>query len=456
MIFRKGTIMNYCGRLIASALLFALSLLSPPTSRAQIDVLTQHNDNARSGLNRQETKLTTKNVNKTQFGKLCFRLVDGNPYAQPLIVSAARAKDRTIATNILLVSTEHNSVFAFDAEDTDQNSTHAQIWQTGPDVLGQSILSEDLSQVLSGSRGDCVDLTTEIGITGTPVVALTKATPPKEGVIFVVAKSMKGTAAPVQNLFALSLFDGKPLGPPTSIQGDFKVPGAATTIDFDAMIQLNRPALLLEGNTLYIAFGGHCDRKNFRGWLFAYDVSDPKTPLRRDVFCTTPGNATAAGHHGGIWMSGQGPSVDASGNIYLSVGDGSYVPGTDFGDSVVKLKLVGGKLQVQDWFTPQNQKLLDDKDVDLGSAGAVLLPDSHLLVAGGKEGRMFLIDRDDMGKGVKTSLHSLQVTNPPFPAPPNSPRTFWNIHGSPVVWNLPERRGVKPRFLCTSAARKTT
>jgi hypothetical protein len=144
-------------------------------------------------------------------------------------------------------------------------------------------------------------------------------------------------------------------------------------------------------------------------------------------------------------MSGQGPASDGNGNIFFSVGDGSYNGTTDFGDSVVKIKLDGGELKVQDWYTPQNQAVLSKNDTDLGSAGPVMLPDSHLLVAGGKEGRMYLIDRNDMGKGVKLSLHSFQVTNGPIPKispqPGQPDHIYWNIHGSPVVYSLPERPG---------------
>jgi hypothetical protein len=126
-------------------------------------------------------------------------------------------------------------------------------------------------------------------------------------------------------------------------------------------------------------------------------------------------------------MSGAGPAADENGGVYFATGDGTYNGATDFGDSVVSLRLSAGKIQVQDWYTPQNQEDLKNNDVDLGSGGAVLLPGSHLLLAGGKEGRMYLVDREHMGKGAH-SLHSMQVTHL------HDGDNYYNIHGTPVLW----------------------
>jgi hypothetical protein len=143
----------------------------------------------------------------------------------------------------------------------------------------------------------------------------------------------------------------------------------------------------------------------------------------------------------GIWMSGQGPAADDAGNIYLVTGDGTSNGTTDFGNSVLNIKLAAGKIQIQDWFTPPNSAELKAFDADLGSGGAVPVPNSHLLLAGGKEGRMYLLDRNDMGHGAKAALHDFQVTNNPLNrvATPVQPQdiVFWNIHGSPVIWPRP-------------------
>jgi hypothetical protein len=409
-----------------SVLLFALPLA------AQVDVLTQRFDNARSGANLHETLLKPGNVKGAQFGKLATRVVDGNIYAQPLIVSAAKIKGHASA-NIAIVATEHNSVYAFDAED------FADLWHTGPDVLGTPIETQDLANRLHST--DCNDRTTEVGITGTPVIRLTKAAAPKEGVIFVVAKSKQGNAI-VQKLFALRLEDGAKIGEAVIAAS---VPGlkAGSKITFDPLLALNRPALLLERNTLYIAFGSHCDEGNYHGWVIAYDVSAPSAPKKLAAFSDTltERDGNNAEGRAGIWMSGQGPASDAAGNVFVVTGDGTTNGTTDFGDSVLNLKLASGKLRVHDWFTPKNNEQLKIQDADLGSGGALPVPNSHLLLTGGKEGRLYLLDRNDLGHGAKAALQDFQVTANPLKRMdrPGGQEDilFWNLHGSPVVWPQP-------------------
>jgi len=426
-------------------LLTGVTLISP--LKAQIDVLTYRYDNARSGANLNETKLKKSNVKKQTFGKLAFRIVDGNIYAQPLIVTNAKIANRANPVNIAVVATEHNSVYAFDTDDVSADpggqESPKDLWHTGPggpQGLGASVDSLDLSQQLGA--GNCTDITTEVGITSTPVIRITPNTNPKEGVVFVTAKSKAGNQFSYK-LFALNLANGQPLGSGVAIDGS--VTGPNGTIEFDALHHLNRPALLLDQNILYIAFGGHCDVGDYRGWVFAYDVSNAAAPQKLDAFSATftPRNGGINDKNGraGIWMSGYGPA-SADGSVYFATGDGTFDTSNptfpQLANSVVKVKLVGGKIQVQDFYTPQNQAFLKALDADLGSGGPVPLPNSHLLLAGGKEGRLYLIDRNDMGHGVKLSIHSLQATNPPRnrvvnPTEPGD-TLFWNIHGAPVVW----------------------
>lgn len=435
-------------KVLAFALLWAGALAAQP----KVDSLTYRYDSSRSGANLQEAALTKANVkaNAAKFGKLAFRNVDGNIYAQPLVVTqAAIANHGTL--NVVIVATEHNSVYAFDADDTSADPptglTTKALWQRGPDAapdgspgLGTSIQTLDLYGRL-GANG-CTDTTTEVGVTSTPVIRLTQTAAPKQGIIFLVAKSVNGPAV-TNNLYALNLADGKPLSAGTPIQGTVMGPNGPIT--FDALGEFNRPALLLDQNILYIAFGGHCDQGDYRGWVFAYDVSNASAPKQVDATTTTftprTQNPLDKNGRGGIWMSGYGPATDGS-NIYLSTGDGSYnIANPSFlelSDSVVKTKLVSGKFQVQDWFSPQNRDQLKTFDVDLGSGGAVIVPNSHLLLAAGKEGRMYLIDRNNMGKGVNMSLQSFQVTRAPVNRNPNPQQAgdiaFWNIHGAPVIW----------------------
>jgi len=413
---------------------------------AQVDVLTQRYDNSRSAANLTETKLNTFNVNKTTFGKLAFRIVDGNVYAQPLIVSAAKIRSRPAApmgTNIALVATEHNSVYAFDADDTtadpDGQESKRFVWHTGPDVLGTHVESQELSNKLGMGPGGCVDITTEIGITSTPVIQITNASAPKQGIVFVAAKSKTPSGTFVQKLYSLNLADGTVLGQ-IPIAGSVKGTGN-NRVTFDAFLQLNRPGLALDKNTLYVMFGGHCDRQAYHGWIFAYDVSKPKALRLIDVFSDTLTERSASNDEGrgGIWMSGQGPAIDTDGNLFLATGDGTFNGVTDFGNSVLKIKLVSGKFQVQDWFTPANHDQLLQFDVDLGSGAAIPVPGSHLMLAGGKEGRIYLLDRNNLGRGTSSALHDFQSTNPPLSRTQNPVAIgdiiYWNIHGSPVIWH---------------------
>jgi hypothetical protein len=405
-----------------------------PLSGQQVSVPMQHNDNGRSGANLQETRLNASNVNNQNFGKLVFRIVDGNIYAQLLLVSQAKIGNRT--ANAVIVATENNTVYAFDAEDTNQASTTAKLWQTAAGALGPPIASTQLYNDIGA--GGCSDITTQVGITSTPAIQIASQGPPQTGVVFVAAKSFQGGQY-AYKLFALNLADGATLGQ-VSMGGVVKGvghgstgAGANQTIRFSPMLQLNRPALLLNGNVLYVMFGGHCDSGNYHGWVFAYDVSNPHALKLIDLLCITPNGTGPKDGRAGIWMSGQGPALDDAGNVYFVTGDGSNNAATDLGDSVVKVSLnAARKLQVTDWFAPQNLQNLEDNDLDLGSSGAVLAPNSHLLIAGSKQGILYLIDRDHMGKGATPALDSFQVTHDPDLRP--NPPVYYNIHGTPVIW----------------------
>jgi hypothetical protein len=415
----------------ASAILVSLSYAQD----APVDVLTQHGNNARTGANLSEKKLSVAHVNNNEFGKLAYRIVDGNIYAQPLIVTNVKGPTGA-AKNMAIVATENNSVYSFDSEDTNQASATAQLWQRnlGP-AIGYQTLYNDI-----GAPG-CSDITLQIGITSTPAISLAGGSP-RTGVVWVTSKTLTGGRY-VYTLYALDLTTGNPVGS-IPIAGEVKGQGLGSTgsgasakIVFNPMYQLNRPALLLSGNNLYVAFGGHCDKGPYHGWVFAYDVSNPKSPKKIGVICTTPNGKGPIDPQkqvyieglGGIWMSGEGPSTDDNGNVFLSTGNGTFNGTTDFGDSVLKLRVDGGQLHIADWFTPANQDLLKEKDYDLGSGGVALIPNSHLAVAGGKEGRMFLLDRENLGKGAP-SAQSFQVTPDTVP----QFEVGYNIHGAPVIW----------------------
>jgi hypothetical protein len=378
-------------------------------SAAQVNVTTYHNDNSRSGQNTAETVLTLSNVNSTQFGKLFSVAVDGYVYAQPLYL--ANVMISGAVHNVLYIATEHDSVYAIDAD------KGTLLWQ-------QSFINPaaGITTVPSSDWG-CTDLIPEIGITSTPVID------PVSGTIYVLAKTQEvtGSANTVQRLHALDVAThAEKFGGPKVI---------AATIQgrtFNAHQQHNRPGLLLENGHIVIAWASHCDNQPYQGWVMSYNAS---TLAQEAVFNTELNTST--GFDGGIWMSGDGVAADANGNLYVPTGNGDYDGTSNFGDTILKLSgPTNGSLSVADWFTPFNQSTLNGGDTDLGSGGILLLPDlpagsahQQLLIQMGKEGKLYLIDRNNMGKfcSTCTSIDTNIVQE--------IPGATGQLLGSPTFWN---------------------
>ena len=346
------------------------------------DVLTYHYDNARTGQNLREKVLTPVNVKTATFGKLYSFPVDGAVYAQPLYVSNLSVGGRL--RNVVFVATEHDSVYAFDAD----NQADAPLWQV-------SFIdpANGITPVLSADT-HCNDIDPEIGITSTPVIDIAT------GTLYLVAMTKEnGTIA--HRLHALDITTGsEKFGGGKKIQAS--VPGTALPNDgkgnliFSSALENQRAALLLNDNAIHIAFGSFCDVGDHHGWQMTYDA---KTLAQLGAFSATP-----TGTEGGIWQSGGGPAADAYGNVYTITGDGTFngdSGGRNFGNTF--LKFSGALLKVADYFTPFNQSTLDAVNGDLGSGGALILPDqatgpTHLLVSAGKQGTIYLLDRDNLGK----------------------------------------------------------
>lgn len=368
---------------------------------------THHADKFRSGVNSQELALSPSTVNKNTFGKLFSRSVDGQVYAQPLIVT-----NLTIAGakhNVVYVATEHASVYAFDAD----GKITAPFWQHS--FINPSAGVTTIPKPSSGL------IEPEISITGTP--AIDGAT----GTIYVAVSTLEHGSI-VHRLHALSITTGaEKFGGPVVIQGS--VPGTYPPlvvngrVPFDAQKQFQRPALLFLNGVVYIAFGSFGDSLPYNGWVFAYSPGTTNVLHQVGIFCTSPDKGASA-----IWQSGGGPAADTKNNIYVATGNGAFdlnTGGRDAGDSVLKLALQSTGLTLLDYFTPADQSQLDSNDLDLGASGPMLpafqsgATDPDLVIEGGKDANLYLINRDNMGKFKSSSNSNVQTVALGHPDPVN-------------------------------------
>lgn len=383
--------------------------------------VTYQNDNTRTGQNLNETVLTTGNVNSAQFGKLFSYAVDGKIYAQPLYVANLSIPGQGFH-NVVYVATEHDSIYAFDAD----NRQSTPIWQVSfiDSTAGISTISIGTS---GGEDLFCDSMKPEVGITGTPVIN------PATNTMYVVVrtKEVNGTATNfVQRLHALDITTGaeKP-NSPVAIQGSYPGHGVGSdgqgNVLFDPLNNNQRSGLMLLNGVLYIQWASFCDPASYHGWLMAYDSSSLQ---QLSVFNTTPN-----GWGGGLWQSGAAPAADNNGNVFVATGNGTFdgsFGSNDYGDSVLKLSTVGG-LTLTDYFTPFNEYWLIGPDLDLGSGGVTVLPDqptapTHLLVAGGKEGTLYLIDRDNPGGYDRSNNNQIvQTLNHAAGGPGTGDKGIW-------------------------------
>jgi Legume lectin domain/Chitobiase/beta-hexosaminidase C-terminal domain/Fn3 associated len=368
-----------------AAVFFVIALASLP-SYAQTSILTQHYDISRTGQNTAETILTTSNVNSASFGKLFWIPVTGYVYAQPLYVPGVVIPGNG-THNVLYVATEHDQLYAFDADNG------AQLWQV-------NFLINGATTVTTNDVGGTQDINPEMGITGTPTID------PVSKTLYVVVNTVESGNI-IYRLHAIDITTGaEKFGGPVLMSGS--VPGTApdgngSTVPFNPQWANQRPGLLLLNGYLYVGFSSHGDNGPWHGWILAYNASSLS---QTGIWCTSPN-----GKGNGIWGAGSGLTADAEGYIYVATGNGDDTvttpappPSTtiDYGDSIVKVGLTNGVPVPTDYFTPYNQAALDDGDTDLGSGGVLALPDPqpgpypHILIQSGKQGEIYVVNRDKL------------------------------------------------------------
>jgi outer membrane protein assembly factor BamB len=386
----KGNIERSAKTLFLAPLLLWSIILPVPCAMAQ-DVLTWHNDNGRTGQYLTETILSLQNVNPRTFGKLFVIHVDGKVDAEPLHVQGMQMPGRGVR-NVLFVVTEHDSVYAFDA-DTGKPFWHARLLKPG--------------ETPSDPR-NCGQVIPEIGVTSTPVIDLRRG---PHGTIYVVAMSKDLQGHYFQRLHALDLRSGaEELGGPVDVHATFPGNGAASrggTEIFDPKQYEERAALLLLNGVVYTSWASHCDFDPYNGWVIGYSA---RTLKQTGVLDFTPN-----GKEGSVWQSGAGPAADPEGYIYILAANGTFdtdldsqgFPSrSDFGNAFLKISTLGGHLSIADYFAMYNVLAENAADGDLGSGGPLVLPPLRdasgkvwrLAVGAGKDRNIYLVNRDAMGK----------------------------------------------------------
>lgn len=385
-------------------------------SQAQTNVVTFHNDAARTGTNSNETLLNPGNVNSAQFGKLFSYPVDGFIVGQPLIMSNVTIPGLGVH-NVVYVGTMNDTLYAFDA-DSNQGSNATPLWSVSFANAAANITAVPISYL------SCTQTTgfTQMGIEGTPVID------PDTGTLYVIVKTLE-SGSTFDRIHALDITTGaEKFGGPVVVGGSVTGSGG-TVVPFVDQKQMTRPAMLLSNGVLTVAFGTlGCNGGGVHGWLMSYD---PTSLQQLGIYCTTPN----VGGGAGFWQSGGGPAEDEDGNIYIQTADGTFdenTGGGDYGDSLLKLTLQSTGLFLNDYFAPYNQATLKAMDEDLGSGGVLVLPDQpglypHLAVGGGKGGTLYLLNRDNLGQYCNGCTSDPQIIQ--------EIGGFGSMHSTAAFWN---------------------
>ena len=431
----------------------ATLIVNPVPTASNVDVTTYHYDNSRTGQNIHEAVLTPANVNPSKFGKLGSFAVDGLVDAQPLYLSEVPIPGNGIK-NVLYVVTEHGTVYAFDADNVSGIGS-PYLWKTSTVPAGET-----------PGYNSCPQIFPEIGITSTPVIDR------KRGAIYVVAMTQDSSGNQFHRIHALDLGSGAELlGGPTTITATFPGSGANSSngkLVFDPKQYKDRAALLEANGMIYTTWSSHCDGWPYSSWMIAYSADTLKQSAVLDLMPN--------GNQGGIWMSGAGPGADSAGNVYFIIGNGDFdtnltPAGFPFdgncGNCFVKVSPTTQPALI-DYFTPSNTVSESAADTDFGSGGLVLLPDvvdvtgqtRQLAVGSGKDGMIYVLDRNNLGKFNSNSNNIYQQINGqlaggygPSPATSTTPcitaRFTMQLKHSPSLtggWQRLLRHKARPSF----------
>lgn len=382
-----------------------------------------HNDLKRTGWNNKETILTQDNISNGNFGEVFSRSVDDQIYAQPIVMSNVSIGGGM--HNIVLVATVNNTLYAFDADDPNASTPYWQVNLTYNPANYRAVKNTDMTGACSGNYKD---FSGNMGIVGTPVIDTTT------NALYVVSRSVTKSGAKVfvQYLHAIDISTGiEKAGSPVSINATYPGTGNGNVngiLTFDTQKQNQRPGLLLYNGIVYICWASHCDWGPFQGWVMGYEAS---TLQQKYVYNDAPNGGLA-----GIWMSGQPPSVDDDGNLYITTGNGAVGQGANpndtinRGSSLIKLSVSSGTLKVTDFFTPMDYQYLNEFDLDYGTDGVLLIPNTNLSLSGSKQGRLFLINDNKMGGTTSDNSNVLQTLNVANQKTSNTR----HLHGSPVYF----------------------
>lgn len=374
---------------------------------AQITISTNRYDGARTGANLSESTLTAANVSRDTFGKLYSYPVDGSVYAQPLYIPSVTIGG--VARNVLYVATMNDKVYAFDAD----RPSGTPLWMR--DFTSASVTPVPITDITADNK----NIVGNIGIQGTPVIDTST------GTIYLLARTKENGSVYVQRLHALDITTGASRsGSPVTITGSVSgtapdsTPGpGGQVVTFNPKMQSQRAALALSNGVVLIAWASHEDLKPYHGWIMGYDAA---TLAKVATFCVTPD-----AYEGGVWQGGRAPTIDAAGNAYFVTGNGAWDGSRNFGNSVLKFSVNRGGMSLLSYFTPGNYETLNVKDDDLGGSSFTLLPGTNLMLGGGKEGILYLLDAASLG-GMTADDHQI---------PQRFDAGNGHVMGGPVFWD---------------------